>query len=263
MEESRSNSAKVAEFYDHVVPHKLRADVPFYVETAKTSGGPVLELGCGTGRILIPTLRAGIKVTGLDDSPAMLEICRRRIEKETEDVRSLVDVIPGSMQDFGLDRKYHLVMIPFRGFQHLLNLADQMSCLRYVHAHLIDGGSLVLDLYNPWVHRLAEDNLGKEVGEEPEFTVPDGRRVVRRHRTMARDFFDQTNDEELIYQVTDPDGTQEQIVHSFRMRYLYRFEAEHLLARCGFDVEHVYADFDKTPYGSKYPGELIMVARKV
>jgi hypothetical protein len=47
------------------------------------------------------------------------------------------------------------------------------------------------------------------------------------------------------------------------MRYLFRFEAEHLLARCGFDVEHVYADYDKTPYGSKYPGELIFVAKKV
>ena len=59
------------------------------------------------------------------------------------------------------------------------------------------------------------------------------------------------------------DGRQERLVHSFPMRYLFRFEVEHLLARCGFQVEHVYADFDKRSYGSTYPGELITVAKKV
>ena len=69
-------------------------------------------------------------------------------------------------------------------------------------------------------------------------------------------------DVELIYYVTHPDGRQERLVHSFPMRYLFRFEAEHLLARCGFEVEALYADYDKSPYGSQYPGELIFVAVK-
>ena len=68
---------------------------------------------------------------------------------------------------------------------------------------------------------------------------------------------------ELVYYVTHPDGREERLVHSFPMRYLFRFEAEHLLVRSGFEVAHVYVGFDKSLYGSTYPGELIFVARRV
>ena len=78
---------------------------------------------------------------------------------------------------------------------------------------------------------------------------------------MSQDRFNQINYVELIYDVTHSDGREERLVHSFPMRYLFRFEAEHLLVRSGFEVEHVYADFDKSPYGSEYPGELIFVAK--
>ena len=103
---------------------------------------------------------------------------------------------------------------------------------------------------------------GQEGGDEPEFTTPDGRRVVRKHRAVAQDRFSQVNDYELVYYVSHPDGRQERLVQAFPLRYLFRFEAEHLLARAGFDVEHLYADFDKRPHGSSYPGELLFVARK-
>ena len=99
-------------------------------------------------------------------------------------------------------------------------------------------------------------------GDEPELLLPDGRRVLRRHRVVSLDLYHQVNHVEQIFYVTHPDGREERLVHAFRMRYLFRYEAEHLLARCGFELEHVYAGFDRQPYGSEYPGELIMVARK-
>ena len=92
--------------------------------------------------------------------------------------------------------------------------------------------------------------------------MPDGRLVIRRHKIVSRDVFNQINHTELIYYVTHPDGRKERVVQAFPMRYLFRFEAEHLLARAGFEVEQLYADYDKSPYGSKYPGELIFVAGK-
>jgi len=92
--------------------------------------------------------------------------------------------------------------------------------------------------------------------------MPDGRRVIRRHKTVAHDQFNQVNDFELVYYVTHPDGREERLVHAFRLRYIFRFEAEHLLARAGFAIEHLYAGFDRSPYGSTYPGELVFVARK-
>src|SRR5262249_17417106 len=117
--------------------------------------------------------------------------------------------------------------------------------------------------FNPSLEALTQDNLGQECGEEPAFTTPDGRRVVRRHKIASRDFAQQVAQVELVYYVTHPDGREERLVHAFPMRYLFRFEAEHLLARCGLEVEQVYADYAGSPYGSKYPGELILVAKKV
>jgi len=255
--------AFIADLYDHVVPYRDRADVSFFVEAAQESGGPVLEIGCGTGRILIPTARAGIEIVGLDLSPHMLAVCRERLLKEPEDVRSRVQLVQADMHHFWLGQAFKLVTTPFRPFQHLTTVDDQLSCLECIHRHLVKGGRLVLDIFNPSLEALTRDDGGQERGDEPEFTTPDGRRVVRRDRIVSRDLFNQISYVELVYYVTHPDGREERLVHSFPMRHLFRFEAEHLLARCGFEVEQVYADYDKSPYGSKYPGELILVARKM
>jgi len=252
----------VAEFYDHVVPYRDRKDVAFFVEAAKESGGPVLEIGCGTGRILIPTAREGIKVVGLDLSPDMLRVCHERLLQEPEDVQANIQLVEADMRNFELSQTFTLVTIPFRPFQHLTTVDDQRVCLECIHRHLIEDGRLILDLFNPSLKMLVENNPGQEFGEESEFTIPDGRRVIRRFKFVSKDLFNQINHVEMIYYVTHPDGRKERLVHAFPMRYLFRFEAEHLLARCGFQVEHVYADYDKTPYGSKYPGELIFVAKK-
>jgi SAM-dependent methyltransferase len=252
----------IAELYDHVVPYRERTDVGFFVEAAKESGGPVLEVGCGTGRVLIPTTRAGIEITGLDLSPHMLEICREKLKNEPEEVRSRVRLVEGDMRQFELKNTFRLVTLPFRPFQHLTTVEDQLACLGCIHRHLADGGRLILDIFNPSMEALSKKNFGKEMGEEPEFSMPDGRKVIRRNSIVARDVANQINYVELIHYVTHPDGRQERLVQAFPMRYLFRFEAEHLLRRAGFFVEQLYADYDKSPYGSKYPGELIFVARK-
>jgi SAM-dependent methyltransferase len=254
--------AFIAEFYDHIGRYRDRPDVAFFVDAAVKAGGPVLEVGCGTGRVLIPTARAGVEIVGLDLSEHMLTVCRRQLREEPEPVRSKVWLAQGDMRRFELGRTFALATIPFRPFQHLLTVEDQLSCLESVRRHLVSRGGLVLDLFNPSLDALVNGPLGEEHAEEPEFTTPDGRRVVRRHKTVAYDRFNQIGDYELIYYVDHPDGRKERLVHSFRMRYLFRFETEHLLARAGFVVEHVYADFDRSEYGSKYPGDLLFVARR-
>jgi SAM-dependent methyltransferase len=254
--------ALVADLYDHVEPYRARSDISFFVEAAQASRGPILEVGCGTGRILIPTARAGIQIVGLDLSPQMLQICRNRLRDEPEAVQSRVRLIQADMRSFDLASVFALVTLPFRPFQHLTSVDDQISCLRCLHRHLVEGGRLILDLFNPWLEALVRDDLGKEFGDEPEFVMPDGRRVVRRLKIVSRDHANQVNEIELVYYVTHADGRHERLVHAFPMRHLYRFEAEHLLARCGFEVERVYSDYDRTPYGSKYPGELILVAKR-
>ncbi|MBI4550642.1 MAG: class I SAM-dependent methyltransferase [Candidatus Latescibacteria bacterium] len=254
--------AVMAIFYDHLAPYRDRRDVAFFVEIAQHTPGPVLELGCGTGRVLIPTARAGKEIVGLDASEAMLAVCREKLSSEPDDVQVRVHLVSGDMRRFEVGRAFGLATIPFRPFQHVMTVDDQLSCLASIHRHLIDGGRLVFDVYNPYLSRLIDDRYLVESDDIPEFTMPDGRRVTRRHRTVSRDLFNQVNEEELIYYVTHPDGREERFAYRFQMRYLFRFELEHLLVRSGFQVEAIYADYDKSPYGSKYPGELICVARK-
>jgi SAM-dependent methyltransferase len=254
--------ATAADLYDWVVPYRERQDIAFFVEQGKESGGPVLEIGCGTGRVLIPTARAGIDIVGLDLSPAMLEVCASRLRAEPADVQKRITLVQDDMRRFELERTFALITLPFRPFQHLLTVEDQLACLGAIRRHLADTGRLVLDVFNPSIDVLAQPLDGSEIGNEPDFTTPDGRQVARRFRIVAHDRFEQINDVELIYYVTHPDGRTERLVHAFRMRYFFRFEVEHLLARAGFEIEHVYSDFDKSAFGSRYPGELLFVARR-
>jgi SAM-dependent methyltransferase len=252
----------IAGLYDHVPLYRDRSDVAFYVDMATAAGGPALELGCGTGRVLIPTARAGVEIVGLDASPHMLEACRARLAHEPDELRARVVLVDGDMRAFDLGRTLPLVTIPFRPFQHLLGVADQLACLTTVRRHLVDGGTLVFDVFNPSLDALAAEKPGVEAGDEEPFTTPDGRRVVRRFCIVSYDRFNQVNQTELIYYVTHPDGREERLVQGFAMRYLFRYEAEHLLARAGFALSHVFSGFDRAPYGSRYPGDLVLVARK-
>jgi ubiquinone/menaquinone biosynthesis C-methylase UbiE len=127
---SYDNHSLIAELYDQVVPYRERPDVPFCVEEATRSGGPVLELGCGTGRILVPVARAGIEIVGLDNSESMLDVCRKRLDDEEQAVRSLVTLRQGDMRRLRLDRSSPLITMPFRSLQHMLSASEQLSCLR-------------------------------------------------------------------------------------------------------------------------------------
>lgn len=257
-----------AEYYDYVPIYAERADVTFWVDAAQQSAnsvgerGPVLELGCGTGRVLLPIARAGIEITGLDASPKMLSVLRRRLVAESPDVLARVRLVEGDMRYFDLGQQYALITIPFRPFQHLITVEDQMACLASIRRHLRPGGRLILDLFNPSLPALLDNSRAEEQPPEPEVILPDGRRFYRTWRRVGIDLFGQVQHVEMYYYVTHPDGRQERAVHAFPMRWLHRYEAEHLLARCGFEVEQLYADYNKSPYGSKYPGDLIFVARK-
>ncbi len=244
--------AVFAEFYDHIPLYRDRADAGFYLAQAKAAGGPVLELGCGTGRILAQTARAGIPVVGLDASPGMLGLCRRRLAQEG--LRA--DLACGDMRRFAFGRAFTLVTIPFRPFQHLLEVEDQMACLASIREHLAPNGRLVFDVFNPDLKLLASDSA--EPVLEFEFELPDGRKAARSFRQLAHHRDRQVKDLEFLFEVRRPDGSREDFRATISMRYFFRYELEHLLARCGFHVEHLYGDFDGRAEG----GELIFVAGK-
>lgn len=251
-----------AEYYEHVAPYRSRDDVGFFVDLAREARGPALEVACGTGRVLIPCARAGATMVGLDLSPGMLRVCRERLARETPDVQARVTLHEADMRAFDLGRTFDLITIPFRGFQHLLTVADQRQALGLIRRHLAPGGRFVLDLFNPSLPFLGDERWLVQPMVEPVFQMPDGRSVVRSYRIVRRDYFEQRQELEFALDVTWPDGRVSREVSPFTIRYLFRYEAEHLLVREGFQIEAVYGDYHRQPYGTTaYPGDLVFVCR--
>ncbi len=260
MQNRDSAYAHSALFYDHIPLYSERNDIEFYLDLAEKVEGAILELGSGTGRVLIPLLRGGYDVTGIDSSESMLDTCRRNLEQESKETKRRATLINADMVDFDMQRKFGLITIPFRAFQHLETLDEQLRCLRNVREHLCEGGIFLLDLFNPSMKFILDETRRSEFGDEPSFTLPDGSAVTRKFRNPAVDLAKQLIDCEIIYYVTSPDGKTERSVHFFRLRYLFRFEAENLLERSGFKVLEVLGDFDGNPFGTDWPGELILKA---
>jgi SAM-dependent methyltransferase len=253
----------IAEYYDVSYNRRTDNDVVFYTGLAKQIKGPVLELACGTGRILIPTARAGRDITGLDFSRYMLARCRKKLSNESPDVQKRVNLVQGDMTTFNLGKKFDLITMPFRPFQHLLTVPEQKACLNSIHKNLSSHGRFVFDLFNPNPLRLVPSpEFQQERQDFPAITMTDGRKVIRHSRTAAfhREF--QYNEFELIYYVTHPDGRQERLVDAFTMRYFFRYEVEHLLELCYFQIIDFYGNFDKSPFTSDSPEMIFVVEKK-
>ena len=103
--------------------------------------------------MLIPTARAGIDIVGLDASPSMLAVCRANLAAEPPAVRARVNLALGDMRAFDLGQSFTLVTLPFRPFQHLVTVGDQLACLASVRRSLLPGGRVILDLFNPSLER--------------------------------------------------------------------------------------------------------------
>ena len=249
-----------AEVYDHVVPYAAREDIDFYVDESRRCGGEVLEIGCGSGRVLLPIARAGVAITGVDHAEAMLARCHQKLKQESQDLQDRVRLHKADMRAFDLGRRFALITTPFRVFQLVTSVEEQLATLACLRRHLSADGRLILDLYSPRLDLLASDVTGVEQAHEPEFILPDGRRVVRCHRILERDLARQVMHAEFVYHVTLPRGEHQTIRDAFRMRWIFRYEAEHLLARAGFRVEAVYADFSRQSYDEGLGKELILVA---
>lgn len=256
----------IADYYDESPMVRGRArDVAFYRDAIHEFGDPVLELGCGTGRIALALAEAGHRVTGLDISERMLERCTQKRAALPRETRERVHLVQGDMTRFDLGEKYRVVIIPFRPLQHLLEVEQQVSCLESVRKHLHTGrrfgerrGKLILDVFQTDAERMHDPQHQKEAAVS-EYKTPDGRQVKIAERVKAFHRARQRNDVEMIFYVTDAQGKQERLVFAWTLRYFFRYELQHLLDRAGFRVTAEYGDFDRSPLGDSSP-EMIFVA---
>jgi len=245
-----------AEYYHNHLIAVGRDDIRFYSELARSNGGAVLEIGCGTGRTLIPCAEAGAEITGLDLSEDMLSFCRKTIKAKSPEVRNRIKLVKADMTSFDLGRKFDLITTPFRPFQHLATIEGQLSCLSSIHDHLAPGGTFVLDIFDPDLGILADTQRALEFGEEPPFVLSDSREVLVTYRNPSVDPVSQVVHCEMIFSVKHPGGREERLIQEFIMRYTFRWEAEHLLHRSGFKVKSVLGGYNSEPVGA---GELIFI----
>jgi len=215
----------IAELYDPWSASVVE-DVSFYLEEARRSGGPVVELGVGTGRIAVPIAADGIRVIGVDSSRAMLEVCARRAALAGVDV----DLRVGDLRQPPVAERVPLVICPFRSLLHMHTDEDRRKVLAAAHELLVHGGLFAFDVFTPdaldieqtqdrWVERepgIFEHALWDEDARTLTLTV----RGDERETTMA-------------------------------LAWLSPDEWRDLIEAAGFEVEACYGWFDRTPYAGR------------
>jgi SAM-dependent methyltransferase len=241
----------------------LEGDVQFYVEEAQRAGSPVLELGCGTGRILIPVAQAGLAITGLDLSVPMLDIARRKVAALDSAPRSRIELVEGDMRRFSLGRRFQLAMIPYRAFLHLLTPEDERQALECIREHLADDGRLIFNIFDPRLETIAAHSgpFGSALKKVSEFVHPEtGRRFVV-WDTRQYDTERQVISQYFIHEELDDEGRVVSKTYApLTLRYVFRYEMQYLLELCGYTIEALYGDFRHGPF--HYGGEQIWVARR-
>ncbi len=247
-------AAREAEYYDLFT--EWREDTDFFITIAKQYGGPVLEVGCGTGRVTKHIAAAGIGIDGFDSSPERL-----RIAREALPAASGVKFFCQDMRDFSLPGSYQLVMFPYRVLQELATTAEKIQCLSRVGDHLEEGGLVLIDNYNPSIPMLARDPAAS--ARVTEKTGPNGEIIRRTDRVVSRDYLNQTQQLEVVYDVKHADGRAEHHVIPYETSYMFRFELEHLLARSGFAIREIWGGFEFEPFGQGASDELIVLAERV
>ena len=247
---------KIARFYDLDVG-TYDDDYVFYGGLAARSGGPILELGCGTGRILTRLASAAFDIDGLDISEQILNIARRRL-RESE-IGRRVRLIKADAGEFAMDRRYDLVTFPLNSFMHLATPSRQMSCLQSVRRILAPGGTFALDLPNPEPSILGN----AEQGLIPEYTKPGllPGWTVTKLRAQTVDPVRQALQMTLVYDEVAPSGSVRRTSETFDMRYVHRNELETMLTQAGLTPEWVAGDFDGSELNADST-KLIVVARR-
>lgn len=258
-----------SKYYDGAYSAKQDlVDLPFYLDLAEQSPGPVLEIACGTGRVLLPIARKGIEVHGVDNSLPMLTILKSSLASDPTDVRQRVTLHEGDMRDFRLGRQYPLVIIPFRPMQHMHTVQDQVSALRTAALHLDEKGILAFDVFYP-KFELIHTKIGEEVAEMEWSLSPDpdsgATKTVRRY--FRKDFVDKINQTfhfTFTYRTFRAGRDGELIGEETEALQLSYFTYPHLRALfllAGLEVVAEYGSFAMTPLDNSAE-EMIFLLRK-
>jgi SAM-dependent methyltransferase len=268
--EEVSYSGAQARYYDEYFTG-LEGESEFYTALSGEVGAPVLELGCGTARTMLPIAASGLRIVGLDASAQMLALAKRKIDSVSTDLGSSakfrrqlignIALVCADMRRFQLRAQFRLAILPYRTFQHLLTNDDRHKALRCIHDHLSSDGVLAFNVFDPGSD-IGNDGSG-ELQRDTVFADPGtGTQVeVWFRRTYDRDAHYLR--QELVYRSlggTIDDATSEER-RLLVLRYADPLEIEELLESSGFEIQALCGDFLGNPFEGS--GEQVWIARKV
>lgn len=239
-----------AEFYDAQYGDDQGGDRAFYRDLAVEADGPVLEVGCGTGRIYLDLLRAGVDADGIDVSEGMLDVLREKADEAGLEP----SVWRADVTEFDPPRAYALAVVPFRAFLHLLSVEAQLAALSNLHDALAPGGRLALNFFAPDLDVIAE-----RYGSWQEETVQHGGEsyTLRTYTELVDPVEQVARERRELY---DADG-ERVFAESFELKLLPKREFELLARLSPFEEWTAYGGFDREPLESS-DQEQVWVLRK-
>lgn len=230
------------------------ADVDVVLGFVRRFGGPVLELACGTGRLLAPLAGAGFAVTGVDSSGPMLERARLRLER----LGVTASLVQQKVERLELDSQFRTIVFGLDSFGLLLARNDQLAALRAARQHVSHAGRLVLDVANGnlrGANEPPEELLHDLTLPDPDTGRPITKFILRRPRPAT-----QLDELMFFYDEQDERGYLKRSTVELKLRWFTRFELELLLETAGWQPEEVYGDYDLSDYGPDSE-RLIVIAR--
>jgi len=231
----------------------LVADIPFYVEEARRSGGPVLELACGTGRLTIPIAQAGVEIVGLDVSPSMLAHARSK----TQDAGLAIPFVEADCRNFALGRKFALIFIAFNSMQHMHDHASLAGLFANVRRHLVEGGRFIFDVFNPNVGILARSAGERRL--ERECKDPDHNGTIVFEHTMNYDDAAQVSRIQCYFTRRGPNGEDRGVtVEDLHLRCFFPQEIDLLVRSQGFAILEKFGTFERKPFASREPKQIVI-----
>ncbi len=256
MDENREFYDRIARFYD-AENAAMVEDLGLYEALAAQTGGPVLDVGCGTGRVLLHLAGAGLDVVGVDHSEAMLACARDKL-KGMAGLRARVTLVAGDVLTAELPGPFGLVLLPYNGFMHFTRQANQLAALRRLRAVVKDGGRLALDLPNAGDAFATQDDSALVL--ERMFPNPAGAGLVMQQSVSELDRAGQLLYVTWIYDVVGKNGTVQRTVAPLVVRYVFAGEMDLLLKATGWEREAIYGDYEGGPFEDGSP-RMIVVAR--
>jgi SAM-dependent methyltransferase len=239
-------AARSAAMLDDVRRRRIVASEQFYLEEARRSGSPVLEVACGSGRLTIPIAQAGVEVTGVDLSPDMLAAGRVKAEAAGVTVR----LVQADMRDFDLGEHFAAILLPGNSLLHLLAAEDLKACFAAVRRHLGAGGRFIFDVAKWDLNQLVRDPAPRY----PVMTLQDPRRgEITIEETGGYDAAEQIR--HVVWYVSAP-GAPDFRVIEYRLRVIFPQELLLLIEMAGFRLEERYGEFTREPFGPESPRQV-------